>query len=346
MDETGWRVFQRSMSPTGPRRQTGDHTDMARNYSNIVTAIWKDPDFRALPALPQRTYMMLFSQQDISAAGILAITLSRWARYAADTTVATTTADIGVLVAARFLVVDSETDEVLVRSFIKWDKGYRNPKRRPVLLEAIAQVQSPFLHAAIDVELVRLDAALSDAERAAKPQANTLFDTPSDDLSDSQSQKTGLSNGAYHIPQPTYLKPVAAELRSEEPLVAADATTSPRPDVERVCAHLADRIEANGSKRPTIGATWHTAARLMLDNDKRTVDQIMGCIDWCQADEFWRSNILSMPKLRKQYDRLRLAAHRDGRYAGPRQSTTDQAVAQTLALADELGDEPRRAVAG
>jgi hypothetical protein len=31
-------------------------------------------------------------------------------------------------------------------------------------------------------------------------------------------------------------------------------------------------------------------------------------IRWCQADEFWRGNILSMPKLREKYDQLRLKA--------------------------------------
>ena len=34
-------------------------------------------------------------------------------------------------------------------------------------------------------------------------------------------------------------------------------------------------------------------------------------IAWCQADEFWRGNILSMPTLRRQYDKLRLAALRE-----------------------------------
>jgi hypothetical protein len=83
-----------------------------------------------------------------------------------------------------------------------------------------------------------------------------------------------------------------------------------RPEVERLCVRLADRIEANGSKRPTVGASWRDAARLMLDRDDRTVEQVEYLIDWCQADEFWRSNILSMPTLRKQFDRLRLASRR------------------------------------
>lgn len=82
----------------------------------------------------------------------------------------------------------------------------------------------------------------------------------------------------------------------------------PREDVDRLCVHLADRIEGNGSKRPRISKTWRDEARLMLDNDRRTEDQVRRAIDWCQGNAFWRRNILSMPKLRERYEQLRLAA--------------------------------------
>lgn len=85
----------------------------------------------------------------------------------------------------------------------------------------------------------------------------------------------------------------------------------PRDDIERICNHLADRIEANGSKRPTITKRWRDAARLMLDKDGRTEEQIHRAIDWCQDDTFWRANILSLPKLRDKFDQLRLQATRD-----------------------------------
>lgn len=91
-----------------------------------------------------------------------------------------------------------------------------------------------------------------------------------------------------------------------------------RADVAEICSHLADRIEENGSKRPAVTKAWRDAARLMLDKDARTVDQIKRAIDWCQSDDFWRANILSMPTLRKQYERLRLAAQRP---AGARPAT-------------------------
>ncbi|MEU4092028.1 hypothetical protein [Streptomyces sp. NPDC026673] len=113
-----------------------------------------------------------------------------------------------------------------------------------------------------------------------------------------------------------------------------------RDDVERLCHHLADRIERNGSQRPTITKAWRTAARLMLDRDGRTEEQVHTAIKWCQDSEFWRANILSLPKLRAKYDTLRLQASRPaGGNVVPlaaRPSTTDQRVAEGLALAARL----------
>jgi hypothetical protein len=114
-----------------------------------------------------------------------------------------------------------------------------------------------------------------------------------------------------------------------------------RDDIERICDHLADRVEQNGSKRPTITKAWRTAARLMLDKDGRTEEQVHGCIDWCQANDFWRGNVLSMPKLREKYDQLRLQATRPAGgnvvpIGAARPSTTDQRVAEGMTLAARL----------
>ncbi len=87
----------------------------------------------------------------------------------------------------------------------------------------------------------------------------------------------------------------------------------PREDVERICAHLVDRIVSHGSNPPAITYEWRTAARLLLDKDGRPEDKVHAAIDWCQDSEFWHSNIMSMPALRKQYDRLRLQALKEQR---------------------------------
>lgn len=86
--------------------------------------------------------------------------------------------------------------------------------------------------------------------------------------------------------------------------------TEPNDDDRAECERLADWIERNGSNRPTITKLWLDAARRLKEIDGRTHEQVLACIDWCQQDEFWHTNILSMPTLREQYDRLRLHARR------------------------------------
>jgi len=112
-----------------------------------------------------------------------------------------------------------------------------------------------------------------------------------------------------------------------------------RPDIEALCTRLAERIEANGSRRPTITKAWRDACRLMLDRDGRTPEQVSAAIDWCQANDFWRSNVLSMPKLREKYDQMRLQATRQSAAApGQRLSPGDRA----LALIHDLRQEDAR----
>lgn len=98
------------------------------------------------------------------------------------------------------------------------------------------------------------------------------------------------------------------EVREPPARSTAVAATTPRPEIDKLCELLADRIEANGSKRPTITKRWEDACRLMLDRDGRTPEQVAYLIDWSQSDSFWKSNILSMPKLRDKFDQLRLQA--------------------------------------
>ncbi|MEU1284958.1 hypothetical protein [Kitasatospora sp. NPDC005856] len=125
----------------------------------------------------------------------------------------------------------------------------------------------------------------------------------------------------------------------------SDHDEPPRADVERICRALADAVEANGSKRPTITDRWRTSARLLLDKDGRTVEQVLGAIEWSQASEFWRGVVLSMPKLRDKYDQMRLQASRDRQQPSSGLATTgaqghlpgtDSRVAEHYDLMNEL----------
>lgn len=96
------------------------------------------------------------------------------------------------------------------------------------------------------------------------------------------------------------------EEREERETISAIAEE--RDDVERLCARLADRVAANGVKRPNPNKQWRDAARLLMDKDGHTEAQVAWVIDWATSDDFWRTNILSMPKLREKFDQLVLKA--------------------------------------
>lgn len=135
--------------------------------------------------------------------------------------------------------------------------------------------------------------------------------TPSSDRATSSSEGTD--------PSPSESDPLGpSDLTEEESFNESQRTNSTtsevieiRQDVERVCAVLAELVASNGSKHPTVTPAWRDSARLLIDKDGRTEQQILWLLNWCQSDPFWRANILSMPTFREKFDRLRLAAQRE-----------------------------------
>ncbi|MEV1013741.1 hypothetical protein AB0I89_23610 [Micromonospora sp. NPDC049801] len=108
---------------------------------------------------------------------------------------------------------------------------------------------------------------------------------------------------------PTLTPPLFGEGASPEgskPSAKPKKVEPYREDVERVCTYLAEWIVKNGSKRPTISDGWRAEARRMIDLDKRSLDEIHRITRWSQKHPFWKSNIMSIPKLREKFDQLRL----------------------------------------
>lgn len=240
---------------------------MSRNFANLWTAIWRETDWRALSSAAQRTYTLLMSQPDITACGVLPLTVGRWASMAKDTTAATIRADLQELAASRYIVVDDEHEELLVRTFVKWDKGYGNPKRRPVILKDAHAVASPLLRAALAAEFVRLglptDSLMPIGNPADRPsdshpgspsapvqpsttretpnwdqptsvigyaQVNSLSDRPSDRHVDRTSPSEGLvvTKAPYLLPGTSNQKPQTPAAPVELPPADAGATPTQR----------------------------------------------------------------------------------------------------------------------
>jgi hypothetical protein len=115
-----------------------------------------------------------------------------------------------------------------------------------------------------------------------------------------------------------------------------------RPEVERLCILLRDLVVANGSKSPTIGPGWLTAARLMLVADGREPMAAERLMRWCQADSFWRGNILSMPKFRAKYDELRLHAERQRTQGQQAKVPKDQQILDVIETGKRMQAEHDR----
>lgn len=99
----------------------------------------------------------------------------------------------------------------------------------------------------------------------------------------------------------------------EEQRTTSSSAEQPRADVEALCERLREHIERNTDKPPTVTQQWRTAARLLLDRDSIEFDEAMRVLDWSQHDSFWQSNILSMPKFRKQFAQLQIKSRQQHR---------------------------------
>lgn len=96
-------------------------------------------------------------------------------------------------------------------------------------------------------------------------------------------------------------------LNSEAPQKSAAAVEVSRPDVNAVVDCFSARLTANDVKH-VIGKRWHDAARLLIDRDGYTVEQINWITMWATTDQFWKGNILSLPKLREKFEQLKIRA--------------------------------------
>lgn len=129
---------------------------MARSYATVQCSIWDDEDFTALPAEAQAAYFMLVTQPDIEACGSLALTLRRWSKFVAQGDPARLVGWLNVLADARFVVIDKDTEELLVRTFAKYDGGYRHAVRVKAVVSSAEAIRSPRLRQIIAAELTRL----------------------------------------------------------------------------------------------------------------------------------------------------------------------------------------------
>ncbi|WP_410673789.1 hypothetical protein [Amycolatopsis sp. cmx-4-68] len=134
---------------------------VARDHARIDLQIWNDEDFRALSVVAKLLYVQLFSQARLTYAGVLDLAVKRWSRPHPDLDLTEMRAALAELDAARFVVIDQDTEELLVRSFIRNDELYKQPNVLRGALRVAFEIESPILRAALAAELRRLPAEVT-----------------------------------------------------------------------------------------------------------------------------------------------------------------------------------------
>lgn len=213
-----------------------------RQYALIHRAILDDPSWRCLTRSQQNLYLLLLLKLSTNLCGVVDWRPKKLAVNASDMTVETIEADAVVLEKKLYIVRDEDTDEVLIRSFLRNDAPLKSSKTAIAVRSSYTDTASSKLRGVIVFELQRLykeqrdwqgwdqvrdlldlpsidprrivsggEEAVSDAlkryqESPFSPLRDTSFDTPSDGISQgvSDTPSDGASQGVSDTQSDSY----------------------------------------------------------------------------------------------------------------------------------------------
>ena len=129
---------------------------MARDHARLLVSVWTDMAWKSLTSAQQHVYCALISSPDLSYCGVLPYIPARFKGLSSDMTERRFTQAVQGLAAANFVVVDTATAEILVRSYVRHDGLLKQPNVTKALVKAVQRVHSETIRSSIEVELVRL----------------------------------------------------------------------------------------------------------------------------------------------------------------------------------------------
>jgi len=129
---------------------------LAREHARIQTAIWLDDDFLDLTPAAQHLYFVLTTQMNLSFCGVANWHSGRIAQLAASWTVVDVEKAAEELAERLYIIIDEDTGEVLVRSFIRNDGLLSSPNISKAMLRVFGDIGSRLIKHVIVFELNRL----------------------------------------------------------------------------------------------------------------------------------------------------------------------------------------------
>jgi hypothetical protein len=171
------------------------------------------------------------------------------------------------------VIYDEDTEELLIVKFAKWDKGYANEKRRPVLEDAAREIVSETLRAVLADELSKIAADLPDipsdatsdspSDRAIRLTRKCLLDTASDIAPDATTRFDRVVVTKDELVTPTH------NPQSATPAPVADATRalaviSSQPTAQSIVAEWIEHC-AKRPPGPVIGQTAKAIGAMLAE---------------------------------------------------------------------------------
>jgi len=129
---------------------------MARTYARVKVDIWHDDDFRRLSSAAQHLYFTLLTDPDLSYCGIADWRPKRMAGRAGAWMADAVEIAACELLEKHMVIVCEDTEEALVRSFLRHDGVLQNAKLAVSAANAIGSIASNDLRGIVVHELKRL----------------------------------------------------------------------------------------------------------------------------------------------------------------------------------------------
>ena len=129
---------------------------MARDHARVELSIWADDDWLDLTPGAQHLYLVILTHPDRSFAGLVDWRPNRLRAMASHWDPDDFKRAAEELARNLYLVVDEETEEVLIRSFVRHDGLMKQPNMAVAMVKAARSIASRGIRAVLVHELLRL----------------------------------------------------------------------------------------------------------------------------------------------------------------------------------------------
>lgn len=291
-----------------------------RQYALIHRAILDDPSWRCLTRSQQNLYLLLLLKLSTNFCGIVDWRPKKLAVNASDMTVETIEADAVVLEKKLYIVRDEDTDEVLIRSFLRNDAPLKSSKTAIAVRSSYTDTASSKLRGVIVFELQRLyreqrdwqgwdqvrdlldlpsidprrivsggEEAVSDAlnryrESSFSPLRDTSFDTPSDGVSQGVSDT---QSDSYSPPIPNTLYPIPnSSFRAKNEKSADESASEPENEnASFESSQSSSRVEEASPVQKKPSAVSSKKRKVPKKEKKPATRQTVLAPDWKPSPE-------------------------------------------------------------